>query len=184
MCSTRSQLSCSDAASLARFSPATIAVSLLQRTLVTAQGLSESSRTCFRRRDSLHARRSLIVKFENYTANTHDKIVLHAERVVAIGGTTGRPVRGRDGVEAYEIIYSGALKMVSCCRSALYHRFSGRYLLALALVRAASTSDYHASLRRCRHLRLPFVRRTSKLPTCSASPSSMSPQSPPRPCLN
>ncbi|GAA5883301.1 hypothetical protein JCM3774_004143 [Rhodotorula dairenensis] len=78
------QITCSDAASLARFTPATIAVSLLQRVIVTAQGIS----------------------------NTYDNIVLRANRVTAIGGPGGYTVRGVDGVVAHEIVYSGTIKLV------------------------------------------------------------------------
>ncbi|GAA5987665.1 hypothetical protein JCM10908_007157 [Rhodotorula pacifica] len=84
------QITCSDAASLARFTPATIAVSLLQRTVVSAQGIS----------------------------NTYDRIVLHANKVVPLGGSEGYTVRGggggggKEGVVAYEIVYSGAIKLI------------------------------------------------------------------------
>ncbi|TKA52164.1 hypothetical protein B0A53_05008 [Rhodotorula sp. CCFEE 5036] len=78
------QITCADATSLARFTPATIAVSLLQRTIVSAQGIS----------------------------NTYDSIVLHANRVTAIGGPAGYPVRGVGGAVAHEIVYSGAIKLV------------------------------------------------------------------------
>ncbi|GAA5961342.1 hypothetical protein JCM8115_001560 [Rhodotorula mucilaginosa] len=78
------QITCADATSLARFTPATIAVSLLQRTIVSAQGIS----------------------------NTYDSIVLHANRVTAIGGPAGYSVRGVGGAVAHEIVYSGAIKLV------------------------------------------------------------------------
>ncbi|KWU43214.1 hypothetical protein RHOSPDRAFT_35220 [Rhodotorula sp. JG-1b] len=77
------QITCADATSLARFTPATIAVSLLQRTIVSAQGIS----------------------------NTYDSIALHANRVTAIGGPSGYPVRGVGGAVAHEIVYSGAIKL-------------------------------------------------------------------------
>lgn len=45
-------------------------------------------------------------------ANTYDSIVLHANRVTAIGGPSGYPVRGVGGAVAHEIVYSGAIKLV------------------------------------------------------------------------
>lgn len=41
----RAQITCADATSLARFTPATIAVSLLQRTIVSAQGICEAPKS-------------------------------------------------------------------------------------------------------------------------------------------
>lgn len=46
-------------------------------------------------------------------ANTHDNIVLRANRVIALPTREGRSVRGRDGNEAFETVYAGALKLVS-----------------------------------------------------------------------